>query len=63
MTIYMKKKQYIKPEIEMITLDYSISLQMQSAPVNNDPGKRTGTDNKSPSSDPFASPFNDKPFN
>jgi hypothetical protein len=59
----MKKKQYIKPEIKKIAIDYTISMQMLSPPNFNDPGKRTGSDSKNPNSDPFASPFNDKPFN
>ena len=57
----MKKKSYIRPRIEKITLDYSISLQMQSEQPTN-PELRGGG-NDTPSSDPFASPFDDKPFN
>ena len=56
----MKKKNYIKPEIEKILLDNTISLQMQS-PVK-DPTP-LGVGNNSPGNDPFASPFRDKPFN
>jgi hypothetical protein len=62
----VKKKQYIIPEIEKITLDNTISLQMQSGdqpknketrPAHGDGGGKGG------SSDPFVSPFGDKPFN
>jgi len=53
------KKQYIKPEILKIVLDNTISLQMQSAPPNPDP---RGGGNKGGSSEPFQSPFGDKPF-
>jgi hypothetical protein len=59
------KKAYIKPYIEKILLDYSISLQMQSGPQPGNPTPRTapsnpvGTDQKS---QPFSSPFSDKPF-
>jgi hypothetical protein len=60
----MRKKQYIKPEIELIVLDNRISLQMasDSTPPQTEPGFRSDR-NKSPTSDPFASPFGDKPFN
>ena len=54
----MEKKGYIKPIITKISLDYTISLQMQSQPGN--PGPRGG--GKGGSSDPFQSPFGDKPF-
>ena len=52
------KKQYIKPEIMRISLDNSISLVMMTTPPPNpDPrGSKGG------SSDPFQSPFGDKPF-
>jgi hypothetical protein len=63
----MKRKVYIKPEVEKIAIDNSISLQMAStdAPVGGDGSgfkPRGGGDNNKPSSDPFASPFGDKPF-
>jgi hypothetical protein len=58
----MKKRPYIKPEIEKIVLDNTISLQMQSDIPPVIPGAR-GDGSKSPGSDPFASPFGDKPFN
>jgi hypothetical protein len=52
------KKRYIKPVIEWIKLDNSISLvMMTNIPPN--PPPRGGT--KSPDS-PFKSPFGDKPF-
>ncbi|MCX6325639.1 MAG: hypothetical protein NT144_03145 [Bacteroidia bacterium] len=54
----MNKKLYIKPQIEKIVLDHTISLQMQSGPKDPDPrgGGSKGTDT------PFQSPFGDKPF-
>ena len=56
----MKKKQYIKPDITRIVLDYSISLVMMTAgPV--DPPPRAGGKGKSDNT-PFQSPFGDKPF-
>ena len=60
----MKKKVYLRPRIEKIILDNTISLQMESPPPGEiDPTHRTGDDNSSPASSPFASPFGDKPFN
>jgi hypothetical protein len=59
----MKKKLYIKPEVEMIFLDNTISLQMLSTEPPEVPGPRPPTGNQSPASEPFASPFGDKPFN
>lgn len=54
----MNKKTYIIPEVRIIELDYTITLQMQTQPT--DPPPRTdGTGDKS---EPFASPFGDKPF-
>lgn len=53
-------KQYIKPVIERIELDNSISLVMMTTTPPNPP-PRTGDGGKG--SSPFASPFNDKPFN
>ena len=55
----MRKKQYIKPDIKKIVVDYTISLQMQSGP--HDPPPRTGGKGND-SKDPFASPFGNKPF-
>jgi len=52
------KKEYKKPTISRILLDYSISLQMLSQPGLPDPrsGGSKGND------EPFKSPFGDKPF-
>jgi hypothetical protein len=58
----VKKKVYIKPEVLCIELDYSISLQMQSQPI--DPPPRDPVVTGSKTNTPFASPFeNNKPFN
>jgi hypothetical protein len=58
----MNKKHYIKPDIVKISIDYTTTMLMMSeAPTFNDPDKRPVGNNKS--SDPFASPFGDKPFN
>ena len=57
----MEKKLYIKPEIEMIVLDNTISLQMQSEVPPDIPDPRSNG-SKSPGADPFASPFGDKPL-
>jgi hypothetical protein len=51
-------RKYQKPIIKRIDLDNSISLVMMT--VNN-PDPRGGTRND-PKSDPFESPFGDKPF-
>jgi hypothetical protein len=56
----VKKKLYIKPEIERIVLDNTISLQMQSTTVPVVPDPRQDGSKKNP--DPFTSPFGDKPF-
>jgi hypothetical protein len=53
------KKQYIKPEINCISLDSSISLVMMTAPPI-DPPPRGGS--KKGNDTPFQSPFGDKPF-
>jgi hypothetical protein len=53
------KKRYIKPEINCIKLDNSISLVMMTTPPINPP-PRGGTQKKNDT--PFASPFGDKPF-
>jgi hypothetical protein len=60
----MKKKSYITPDIKKIAIDNIISLQMEST-VNNLPIRTDGSKSpsQSPPSDPFASPFSDKPFN
>ncbi len=54
----LNKKSYISPEITRIVLDYSVSLLMGSQPT--DPPPRTDSDGNK--SEPFASPFGDKPF-
>jgi hypothetical protein len=55
------KKRYARPEINMIQLDNSISLVMMSGPI--DPPPPPFGSNQKGNSDPFASPFGDKPFN
>ena len=53
------KKEYTKPEVTRVILDYSISLVMMTdSPPNPPPrgGGSKGTDS------PFQSPFGDKPF-
>jgi hypothetical protein len=58
--IVIIKKQYIKPEVIKVDLDYSISLVMMTTMPPNPPprggGGGKGTDT------PFQSPFGDKPF-
>jgi hypothetical protein len=55
-----EKREYVRPTLIRIELDYSISLvMMTAAPPNPPPRGRTG--NTKPE-DPFASPFSDKPF-
>ncbi len=54
------KKKYIKPEINKIALDYSVSLRMLTNP--SDPPPRSGGKGASPKDNPFKSPFGDKPF-
>jgi hypothetical protein len=51
------KKLYLKPEVNRVLIDNSISLVMMTAPPN--PPPRGGG---SKQSDPFSSPFGDKPF-
>ena len=53
------KKRYIKPEINRIELDNSISLVMMSAPIDQPPPP-FGSNKKN--SEPFESQFGDKPF-
>jgi len=52
------KKRYIKPEINRIELDSSISLVMMTPP--HDPPPHGGA--KKSNDTPFQSPFGDKPF-
>jgi len=56
----VQRKKYIIPVVEKIDLDYSITLQMQTIPNPTDPPPRT--DSSGERSEPFASPFGDKPF-
>jgi hypothetical protein len=60
----MKKKHYIKPGIVKVVLDNTISLIMDSlTPPGGSGFEPRGDGTKSsPKSDPFASPFSDKPF-
>lgn len=58
MEMNKNKKEYIKPVIARVELDSSITLVMMT--VGN-PDPRGGT-KKSPSQDPFSSPFDNKPF-
>ena len=56
----ISKKQYSKPEVIRVILDESITLMMQSGvPPNPDP---RGGGKKGSNSEPFQSPFGDKPF-
>lgn len=59
----MPKKEYIKPEINLVKLDNSISLVMMTYTVPVDPPPRGGGSKGSDQPNPFASPFGDKPFN
>ena len=52
------RRKYRKPVITKVVLDNSISLVMMTA---GNPDPRSGTKNN-PKSDPFESPFGDKPF-
>jgi hypothetical protein len=58
--VFKKKKIYIAPIIEKLSLDNIISLQMASQPVN--PPPRGSGSKGNNDSQPFASPFGDKPF-
>jgi hypothetical protein len=55
-----KKKTYSKPQIIRIELDQSLNLMMLSPP-GNPMMMPTGSGNKG-TDNPFASPFDDKPF-
>ena len=59
MSKILLKKPYIKPKLTKVDLDSSISLVMMSAQTPANPKPRGGS---SPSSEPFSSPFGDKPF-
>jgi hypothetical protein len=54
----MIKKKYIRPIIAQVLLDNTITLQMDSSPIN-PPINKSG--NKS-TNEPFQNPFGDKPF-
>jgi len=53
------KKSYIKPEITRLVIDNTISLQMATPPH---PPPPRGGGKKGGQSEPFQSPFGDKPF-
>ncbi|MFN2378905.1 MAG: hypothetical protein ABR519_01685 [Bacteroidales bacterium] len=53
-----RRSKYIRPAITRIDLDSSITLVMMTV-GNPDP---RGDTRKSPSKDPFSSPFDSKPF-
>jgi hypothetical protein len=57
------KRLYIKPEILRISLDNSISLAMMSGPADPPPPPLGSNRNQPGQSAPFASPFDNKPFN
>lgn len=54
----ISRKKYIKPEINQIKLDYSISLVMMTVTPPNPPPRGGG----SKGGGTFQSPFGDKPF-
>jgi hypothetical protein len=54
-----ERKKYCKPTVERIKLDYSISLVMMTTAPPPPPRPRGSGGSKS---DPFESPFSDKPF-
>jgi hypothetical protein len=56
----MIKKRYIKPIVAKVLIDYAITLQMGTPPVN--PPPRGGGSKGNSDSQPFQSPFGDKPF-
>ncbi len=56
----LSKKSYIRPEVNRINLDNSISLVMMTTPPINPPGPRGG--GSKGADEPFKSPFGDKPF-
>ena len=57
--IPMLKKKYIPPVVEKVDLDNSISFVMMTP---NPPPPRGGGKKGNDSSQPFQSPFGDKPF-
>lgn len=54
-----EKKKYIKPEVNKVLLDYSISLVMMTTMPPNPPPRGGG---EKGNNFPFQSPFGDKPF-
>ncbi|MCX6262024.1 MAG: hypothetical protein NTY95_14545 [Bacteroidia bacterium] len=54
------RKPYSKPEITRVDLDPSISLMMQSPPIN--PMMMPAGDGSKGTDTPFSSPFDNKPF-
>ena len=56
----MKKRRYIRPEVNEVVIDNTISIQMYSPPPPPDPDDRAG--GKKGTDTPFQSPFGDKPF-
>lgn len=56
----ISKRLYIKPEVTRIALDNSIALMQVSDPDPQSSGKKGS--NQKGTSDPFQSPFGDKPF-
>jgi hypothetical protein len=56
----VKKRQYIKPEVNKIDIDYTISIQM-ATPIH-PPDDRGGGAPGNSKNTPFQSPFGDKPF-
>jgi hypothetical protein len=57
----VKKKYYLKPEVIEVVLDNSITLLMASNDPPVEPPQQ-GSGSRGPGSDPFASPYGDKPF-
>jgi hypothetical protein len=55
-----KRKPYSKPEIKRIELDPTITLMMQSPPIN--PMMMPTGDGSKGTDTPFSSPFDNKPF-
>jgi hypothetical protein len=56
----VKKRRYIRPAVNEVVIDNTISIQMYSPPDPPDPDDRTG--GKKGTDTPFQSPFGDKPF-
>lgn len=53
-------KKYIKPEIRRVALDKTITLVMMTVTPPNPPPRPRGSGEKG--TNPFSSPFSDKPF-